>query len=62
MAIRNIRRDAVDTVKKLGKAKEDKVSEDSVKDAEDKIKKMTDKSVKKVDDIFASKEKEILTI
>ena len=47
VAVRNIRRDANDMLKKLGKAD---VSEDEVKDMEDAVQKMTDKFIKKVDE------------
>ena len=59
MAVRNIRRDANDMLKKLGKAD---VSEDEVKDMEDAVQKMTDKFIKKVDEAVEVKSKEILTV
>lgn len=60
VAIRNIRRDANDAVKKLSKANE--ISEDEVKDLEDQIQKTTDKHVAEVDKIMEAKSKEILTV
>lgn len=60
VAIRNIRRDAIDHVKKLGKAED--ISEDEIKDLEDSIQKMTDKFVAKVDKAVEEKTKEILTV
>lgn len=60
VAIRNIRRDAIDKIKAL--KKDNKITEDDVKDAEDKIQKLTDKYVKNADDIAKEKEKEILTV
>ncbi len=60
VAIRNIRRDAIDHVKKLGKAED--ISEDEIKDLEDSIQKMTDKYVAKVDKAVEEKTKEILTV
>jgi ribosome recycling factor len=57
VAIRNIRREAMDTAKKT--QKEGKMSEDELKKSEDKIQKLTDTWVKKVDDALADKEKEI---
>jgi ribosome recycling factor len=60
VAIRNIRRDAIDAVKKLGKT--DDVSEDEVKDLESQIQKLTDKFVAKVDKAVEDKTKEILTV
>lgn len=60
VAIRNLRRDAIDKIKAL--KKDNKITEDDVKDAEDKIQKLTDKYVKTVDDVAKEKEKEILTV
>ena len=60
VAVRNIRRDAVDQIKKLKKNNE--ITEDDQKDAEEEIQKMTDKAIKEVDDIFAKKEKEIMEV
>ena len=60
VAIRNIRRDAVDQIKKLKKNNE--ITEDDQKDAEEEIQKMTDKAIKEVDDIFTKKEKEIMEV
>lgn len=59
VAIRNIRRDANDYLKKLGKTD---VSEDEIKDLEDKIQKLTDKYIKEVDKAVEEKSKEILTV
>ena len=60
VAIRNIRRDAIDHVKKLGKT--DDLSEDEIKDLEDGIQKLTDKFVSNVDKAVEAKSKEILTV
>ncbi len=60
VAVRNIRRDANDAVKKQSKANE--ISEDEVKQLEDKIQKLTDKYVADIEDIIESKSKDILTI
>lgn len=60
VAVRNIRREANDTVKKQNKANE--ISEDEVKQSEDKIQKMTDKYVAEIDEIIENKSKEILTV
>ena len=60
VAIRNIRRDAIDHVKKLGKAED--LSEDEIKDLEDGIQKLTDKYVANVDKAVEAKSKEILTV
>ena len=59
VAVRNIRRDANDAFKKL--AKQD-VSEDEVKELEDKIQKSTDKYIKEVDAAVDAKSKEIMTV
>ena len=59
VAIRNIRRDANDSFKKL--AKED-VSEDEIKQLEDQARKMTDKYIADVDRAVEAKTKEILTV
>ncbi len=60
VAIRNIRRDAVDQIKKLKKNSE--ITEDDQKDAEEEIQKLTDKAIKDVDAIYAKKEKEIMEV
>lgn len=60
VAIRNIRRDAIDSVKKLGKAED--ISEDGIKDLEDSIQKLTDQYVAKIDKAIDVKSKEILTV
>lgn len=60
VAVRNIRRDANDAFKKQNKANE--ISEDELSDIEDDIQKLTDKFVKKVEDIIEEKSKEILTV
>ncbi|MCR5651253.1 MAG: ribosome recycling factor [Lachnospiraceae bacterium] len=59
VAIRNIRRDGNDAFKKLSKSE---ISEDEIKDLQDELQKLTDKYVKKVDEMAATKEKEIVTI
>lgn len=59
VAIRNIRRDGNDAFKKL--AKED-VSEDEIKDLEDKLQKITDSFIKEIDAAVDSKSKEIMTV
>jgi ribosome recycling factor len=60
VSIRNIRRDAVDSVRKQEKSSE--VSEDESKDLQDKIQKLTDKYIAKIEEILAEKEKDITTI
>ena len=60
VAVRNIRRDANDALKKLGKKSE--VSEDEIKELEDKVQKMTDNYIKQVDKAIDAKTKEIMTV
>lgn len=60
VAIRNIRRDAVDAAKKQGKSGD--VSEDEAKDIQDKIQKLTDKYIAKIEQLLADKEKDISTV
>ena len=59
VAIRNIRRDGNDALKKL---KGSEVSEDEIKDMETELQKLTDKFVKEVDKAVESKSKEIMTV
>ena len=60
VAIRNIRRDMSDTLKKLEKS--DNLPEDVVKDNQDKIQKLTDKYTANIDSAVATKEKEVMTV
>lgn len=60
VAVRNIRRDANEKLKKLGK--EEDVSEDEIKDLETQVQKLTDKYIAKVDEAIADKTKEIMTV
>lgn len=60
VAIRNIRRDAVDAVRKQEKSAE--LSEDEARDLQDSIQKLTDKYVTKIDQILAEKEVDITTV
>ncbi len=60
VAIRNIRRDANDAFKKMEKA--DEISEDDLKEAEEKIQKLTDKMIAEVDKAVEAKTKEIMTV
>ncbi len=60
ISVRNIRRDANDHLKKEEKDK--KISEDQLKDAEDRIQKLTDEHTKKIDEILKHKEQEILEV
>lgn len=59
VSVRNARRDAIDGLKKAVKQG---MPEDVEKDAEGTVQKIHDKYLKKIDDIFAAKEKEILTV
>ena len=59
VAIRNIRRDAIEQVKKLQK---DGLSEDAAKDAEKSIQDITDKFITLVDKHLAAKEKEVMAV
>ncbi len=60
VAIRNIRRDANDSMKK--KLKSNEVSEDGAKEFEDKIQKLTDKYIKEIDTAIEDKSKEVMTV
>lgn len=60
VAIRNIRRDALDEIKKL--KKENLISEDEEKRYENEIQKLTDDSVKKIDEMLEAKEKDIMQV
>ena len=60
VAVRNIRRDALDEVKKL--KKDSIISEDEEKRFENEIQKLTDEAVKKMDELLAQKEKDIMQV
>ncbi len=60
VAVRNVRRDAMQQVKEL--LKEKKITEDEESKAEDDIQKLTDKSVKEVDAVVKAKEEELMSI
>ena len=60
VAVRNVRRDAMQQVKEL--LKEKKITEDEERRAEDDIQKLTDKSVKDVDAVVKTKEEELMAI
>ncbi|MGN0152020.1 MAG: ribosome recycling factor [Wujia sp.] len=60
VAVRNIRRDANDALKKMNKANE--ISEDELKTNEDKVQKMTDKYVANIEKAIEDKSKEIMTV
>ena len=60
VAIRSIRRDAIEQIKKMKKNSE--ITEDDERKAEEDMQKVTDKAIKQVDEIFARKEKEIMEV
>ena len=60
VAVRNIRRDAVETFKKQEKKSE--ITEDDLKQAEKDLQKMTDEYCKKLDELLAKKEKELMEV
>ena len=60
VAVRNIRRDANDAIKKMEKAGE--ISEDDQAEGEEKIQKITDKMIEKIDKAVEAKTKEIMTV
>lgn len=60
VAIRSIRRDAIDEAKEMQKKSE--ITEDDLKNEENEIQKLTDKKVEEIDSMLANKEKEIMSI
>ncbi len=60
VAVRNIRRDANDSFKKL--SKENDISEDDIKELEDEVQKLTDKYISKIDSAVDEKTEEILKV
>ena len=60
VAIRNIRRDAIDSIRKQEKASD--ISEDESRDLQDQVQKATDEFTKKIDELFKVKEKDIMTV
>lgn len=60
VSVRNARRDAIDAIKKS--VKTDGTPEDVAKDAEAEMQKVHDRYIKKIDELFAEKEKEIMTV
>ena len=59
MAVRNIRRDGNDSLKKLAKSE---ISEDEIKQLEEELQKLTDKYIKEIDALMETKSKEIMTV
>lgn len=62
VAVRNIRKDGNNELKKLSKDKENPISEDEIKNLEAEIQKLTDLYIKEIDELFVKKEKEITTV
>jgi ribosome recycling factor len=60
VAIRNIRREAIDEIRKQEKNSD--ISEDEARDLQEQIQKLTDQSISKVDGLLAAKEKDITTV
>lgn len=60
VAIRNIRRDGMDAIKKL--KKDNEITEDDQKNGEEKLQKITDKKIKEIEEIAAAKEKEVMSV
>jgi ribosome recycling factor len=60
VSIRNIRRDAVESIRKQEKSSE--LSKDEARDLQDKMQKLTDKYIAKIEEVLAAKEKDIKTV
>ena len=60
VAIRAIRRDAIDAFRK--QQKDSEITEDELKVAEDEVQKITDKNIEEIDSILANKEKEVMSV
>jgi ribosome recycling factor len=60
VAVRNIRRDVNDNLKKMQKAKD--ISEDQEADGHDEVQNITNEIIQKIDDILAKKEKEVMEV
>jgi len=60
VAVRNIRRDAIDAIRKQEKSHE--ISEDESRDLQDQVQKSTDKFIAKIEDLLTTKEKDIMTV
>ena len=60
VSIRNIRRDAVDSIRKQEKNSD--ISKDESRDLQDKVQKKTDKYIAKIDELLAAKEKDMTTV
>jgi ribosome recycling factor len=60
VAVRNVRRDAIQHLKNL--LKESEVSEDEEKRAQDEVQKMTDKAIADIDKLVSEKEKDVMSV
>lgn len=60
VAIRNIRRDGMDAIKKL--KKDNEITEDDQKNGEEKLQKITDKKIKEIEEVAAAKENEVMSV
>ena len=60
VAIRNIRRDGMDAIKKF--KKDNEITEDDQKNGEEKLQKITDKKIKEIEEIAAAKENEVMSV
>ncbi len=60
IAVRSVRRDGIESAK--SEQKEGNMTEDELKQAEDQIQKLTDKSIEEIDKILADKEKEVMSV
>jgi ribosome recycling factor len=60
VAVRNVRRDGIDTARRL--EKEGEMSQDDARSATDEIQKLTDQHVKEIDDLLSTKEAEIMQV
>jgi len=62
VSVRNARRDAIDEVRKQEKDKDSPLSEDESADLQDRIQKLTNQYTSEIDKLFATKEKDIMTV
>lgn len=60
VAVRNVRRDEMDALKKM--KKDNEITEDDLSDGEEKLQKITDKKIKEIDEIAAAKDKEVMSV
>ena len=60
VAVRAIRRDAIDSFRK--QQKDSEITEDELKVAEDEVQKITDSKIEEIDNILANKEKEVMSV